>query len=314
MGIAPWYIAARAKKGVCCGSLGSGEVCSEYQTILTNRGREAEVAIALADWLDTTGLHHWDLLHLPSAEADDPAVAALSEDVRAAAMRFDVRPAMSCSRTSWLPNGMVFSNARLAHERGSGELIGQIFRLGPGRRAQSGKRVRAGSRIPSHGRAASAPPAEPGSGRLLRFVGFSSISRGGLPPLSCLRHAKVAVDRARQSPDRRGVRFGWRPTRFTTIRPGLEPEAYQDDPGWLGMIGSVQRAIQDGYRWFDFLRGDEPYKSSWGAQPQMTVETRIVARHAAARLRHAAWLTQESVRQWARRNLVRLRHDSSRAQ
>ena len=90
VGIAPWYIARSGKEGRVLRSLGSGEVCSEYQTILTNPGREAEVAFALADWLDTTGLHHWDLLHLPSAGADDPAVAALSEEFVAP------RPCDSC--------------------------------------------------------------------------------------------------------------------------------------------------------------------------------------------------------------------------
>jgi hypothetical protein len=46
------------------------------------------------------------------------------------------------------------------------------------------------------------------------------------------------------------------------------------------------------------LRGDEAYKISWGARPRPTVETRIVARRAAARLRHAIWLTRTHVRRW----------------
>ena len=82
---------------------------------------------------------------------------------------------------------------------------------------------------------------------------------------------------------------------------GLEPEAIEENPGWLGLAGSLRRAIEEGYRTFDFLRGDEAYKSSWGAQSWPTIDMRIVAPRAAARWRHAAWRAQQRLRDWAKR-------------
>jgi CelD/BcsL family acetyltransferase involved in cellulose biosynthesis len=79
---------------------------------------------------------------------------------------------------------------------------------------------------------------------------------------------------------------------------GVEPGATADHPGWLAMIGSLRRAIDEGCRRFDFLRGDEAYKCSWGAKPCPTVETRIVARRGLARLRHTAWLGRQQLGEW----------------
>jgi CelD/BcsL family acetyltransferase involved in cellulose biosynthesis len=81
---------------------------------------------------------------------------------------------------------------------------------------------------------------------------------------------------------------------------GIEPAVLDQRPGWMGTIGSLRSAIEQGYRTFDFMRGDEAYKSSWKAQPRPTIETRIVARRPAAQLRHTAWLAERNVRRWAK--------------
>jgi CelD/BcsL family acetyltransferase involved in cellulose biosynthesis len=88
---------------------------------------------------------------------------------------------------------------------------------------------------------------------------------------------------------------------------GIEPAVLEERPGWMGTIGSLRAAIEQGYRTFDFMRGDEAYKSSWGAQPCPTVETRIVAQRPAAQLRHSAWLAQQQVRRWAKAHWKRFR-------
>jgi CelD/BcsL family acetyltransferase involved in cellulose biosynthesis len=309
IGIAPWYIARSGKEGRVLRSLGSGEVCSEYQTVLTQPGREADVATALADWLDTTGAEQWDLLHLPAAEADDPAVTALTDEFVRRGHATHVRPAMSCWRAELAPDWEEFlghlSSSRRARVR---QLTRKYFDSG---------------RVVTH---APRNPVELDRGFRL-MVDLHQRRRQSLGQAGCF--VSSAFLRFHEEVCRRFFALGMLRLLSTELdnRPvaaeyaliggqtvyyyqtGLEPEARQDDPGWLGMIGSVQRAINEGYRSFDFLRGDEAYKSSWGAQPQMTAETRIVARHAAARLRHTAWLTREGVRQWARRNWARLRSD-----
>ena len=40
---------------------------------------------------------------------------------------------------------------------------------------------------------------------------------------------------------------------------------------------TMEQAILEGVREFDFLRGDEPYKSAWGAQPE--ISSRMILWH-----------------------------------
>src|SRR5689334_24699022 len=51
VGLAPWYLQRRAARGNVVRFLGSGEVCTDYSTVLCRSGQEAEVAATLADWL-----------------------------------------------------------------------------------------------------------------------------------------------------------------------------------------------------------------------------------------------------------------------
>jgi CelD/BcsL family acetyltransferase involved in cellulose biosynthesis len=46
---------------------------------------------------------------------------------------------------------------------------------------------------------------------------------------------------------------------------GIDPDARELSPGVLMVAAYVQRAIAEGCRRLDFLRGDEPYKYEWGA-------------------------------------------------
>ena len=46
---------------------------------------------------------------------------------------------------------------------------------------------------------------------------------------------------------------------------GVDLDARELSPGVLMVAAYIQRAISDGCRRFDFLRGDEPYKYEWGA-------------------------------------------------
>ena len=48
---------------------------------------------------------------------------------------------------------------------------------------------------------------------------------------------------------------------------GVDPENMSLEPGHAIVTGSLLYAIQKGYRKYDFLRGDEPYKAFWGARP-----------------------------------------------
>ncbi|MFQ3588450.1 MAG: GNAT family N-acetyltransferase, partial [Fimbriimonadaceae bacterium] len=57
-------------------------------------------------------------------------------------------------------------------------------------------------------------------------------------------------------------------TQSTTFfyQSGFDPRHRSVSPGSLLVAAAIRRAVEDGCRSFDFLRGDEPYKRRWGPQ------------------------------------------------
>ena len=79
---------------------------------------------------------------------------------------------------------------------------------------------------------------------------------------------------------------------------GLEPDRIDDEPGRLSMIACVQQAIEEGKTAFDLLRGDEPYKAHWRAEPEATHGYEIVSPRASARWRYRAWSSLRAAHRW----------------
>ena len=69
----------------------------------------------------------------------------------------------------------------------------------------------------------------------------------------------------------------------------MDPAAMEHRPGKLINAAILRQAIADGYRAFDFLRGDEPYKARFGAKPRPTVRFRV-APSPRAQWRHNLWV------------------------
>ena len=72
---------------------------------------------------------------------------------------------------------------------------------------------------------------------------------------------------------------------------GMDPAAAEHQPGNLSMIGIVQSAIAQGQRSVDLLRGDEPYKAHWRAEPQATLRVRVLPGKWSGWLRQNVWAT-----------------------
>ncbi len=79
---------------------------------------------------------------------------------------------------------------------------------------------------------------------------------------------------------------------------GIDTQRLDDKPGHLANMASLRRAIEQGQHAYDFLRGDEPYKAHWRAEPRPMISVRVVPARAAARLRHNAWRAKQSLKQW----------------
>ncbi len=60
---------------------------------------------------------------------------------------------------------------------------------------------------------------------------------------------------------------------------GSDPDAKALSPGIIGVAAYLRHGIGEGYRVFDFLRGNEGYKYTWGAVDQ-PIHRLIVTRRA----------------------------------
>ena len=69
---------------------------------------------------------------------------------------------------------------------------------------------------------------------------------------------------------------------------GVDPDRIDEEPGRLSMIRTVQHAIGEGHKKLDLLRGDEPYKAHWRAEPPATCDIQIVPDRSTARWRSQA--------------------------
>ena len=57
---------------------------------------------------------------------------------------------------------------------------------------------------------------------------------------------------------------------------GYDPELEKLSPGTVVIAHAIERAQRDGAATFDFLRGAEEYKTSWGAKPRMNRRRQLV--------------------------------------
>ena len=81
---------------------------------------------------------------------------------------------------------------------------------------------------------------------------------------------------------------------------GVDPDRLAEEPGRLSTILCLQRAMREGHKCLDFLRGDEPYKAHWRAEARATYDYRVVPNRRLARLRGRVLTFTGAVTDWVR--------------
>jgi CelD/BcsL family acetyltransferase involved in cellulose biosynthesis len=82
---------------------------------------------------------------------------------------------------------------------------------------------------------------------------------------------------------------------------GVDPDHMSMQPGQLMNSTAIRAALESGYKTYDFLRGDEPYKAHLGAERHEMLSASVVPQNAEARLRYAAWNAGRQMRGLAKR-------------
>ncbi len=302
VGLAPWYRARSLANGLVLRQLGSGEVCTDYLSLLATEEHEKRVVSAIADWLvneDNT----WDFLELTGVDESDQMTANLVARLEAGGCGLHQQPGLNCWRID-LPETWEEYVASLS--KSHRKQVRRVERrlLDEGRAvlntAESGEQLTQAMEIlvDLHQRRRKSL-GEPGCFASDRFSAFLHQAAERLFDKGLLRLHWVELDDRAVAAEFHvcggGVTYAY--------QAGVDPDAMDDEPGRLINIATIKAAIEDQQQAFDFLRGDEPYKAHWRAQCRPAVEYRVAANHATAQLRHAVWLAGTRMKDWIKDSL-----------
>lgn len=311
VGLAPWYLDRSVSGGRALRPLGSGEVCSDYLSVLCQPGMEHRVGEALADYLtrEAKGKTHdaqpWALLELDGIDADDAAIGQLMRHLAGRGNTVHRRPGPDCWRLD-LPDQWDDYLAMLSKSHRK-----QLRRLERDVLARGRAVVHPVERMADLPRAMEilielhqrrwVALGQPGCFASTRFTAFhrevtAELLRAGQLQLSWMAlDGRPAAAEYHLAAD--GVIYAY--------QSGVDPALLDRQPGQLITMALIRRAIEQGYRAVDFLRGDEPYKPHWRAAPRPTLLLRVVPDRVAARLRQQLWRAGLGVKRWVRSGLRR---------
>jgi CelD/BcsL family acetyltransferase involved in cellulose biosynthesis len=308
VGIAPWFVEPLATRGRVLSWLGSGEVCSDYPSLLLSPDSLDPVTDALADWLVHAAsgpvvTDRWDLLHLDAVEAVDEAVARLVSHLWTAGSTVVRDAGPNCWRIALPPTWEEYvESLSKSHRKQVRRLDSRILASGRAvlRTAHDAATLDEGLNIlvDLHQRRRQSLD-QPGCFASERFTSFLRDAASRLLAARMLRLHWIELSGVPAAAEFQLCGAGM----TYAYQAGVNPALLHEEPGRLINIATLRAAIEEGCKGFDFLRGDEPYKAHWRAVPRETVTYRIVPQRTLSQIRHGVWLAGDSVKSWVKTGL-----------
>ncbi len=297
VGAAPWYVEHIGSRGRVLRTLGAGEVCSDYATVLCTPDFEHQVSAVLAQWLvGASESLRWDVLELECVSASDSAITKLVEHLESAGCSLLRTP----GENLWsVPLPATWEEYLMRLSKSHRKQIQRLLRgqCDTGRArlvtVQDETQVRRGMEllVELHQRRWQLA-GKPGVFASESFSKFLHDVAGQLLQVQALQLSVLELDGRPAAVDFHLVNSA---ANFV-YQGGFEPQLADQSPGKLLTALLIKEAIASGRRTFDFLRGDEPYKSHFRALPTGTINLHVVPKRAAAQLRHGLWMTGVAVR------------------
>jgi CelD/BcsL family acetyltransferase involved in cellulose biosynthesis len=79
---------------------------------------------------------------------------------------------------------------------------------------------------------------------------------------------------------------------------GIDPDASSQEPGYQSVLASIEHAIAHEFKYFDFLRGDEPYKARWSTTREAVIRRKFIPPTVSAQLKHGTWVIGRSIKNY----------------
>jgi CelD/BcsL family acetyltransferase involved in cellulose biosynthesis len=287
VGALPAYIGESWAKGRVLRLLGDGEVCSDHVGLLAAHGMEEAVAGALASTLSEQA--DWDLLDFAGVDADDVATNALIDQLALTNAAVTRMEADRCWVIDLPPTWEEFlAMQSKSHRKQLRQMDARVLQSGRARwrlvESPAEFATAWSTLIDLHQRRRQSL-GEPGCFASRTWAAFHWDVAQQLLAEGRLRLSVLELD---GRPIAAEYHFVGAAATYA-YQGGVDPDRLHDEPGQLSTICSIKRAIDEGQRQFDFLRGDEPYKAHWRATPRSTVRLVAIPSRTMPRLRHAVW-------------------------
>lgn len=299
IGVAPWFLDRTIVKGNVLRWLGSGEVCTDHLSLVCKPEDREQVAAEIAEAL-TTSCDDWDRLDISAVDADDYAVAALLGHLEERDCLISRQAADSCWVLDLPPSWDDYlATISKSHRKQLRQLERRVLESDRARwhsvECTADLEAAWPVLVDLHQRRRRSL-GEPGCFASQLFHDFHREVAGRLLERGQLRTSWLELD---GTPAAAEYHVADSSTTYA-YQGGVDPERLDDEPGRLSTILCLRRAIEEGHQRFDFLRGDEPYKAHWRAQPCPMYDYRIVPNRRLARLRGRVLNLTGAVTDWMR--------------
>ena len=299
LGLAPWCVEPSWDEGRVARFLGKGEVYSDHVSMLSRAGSERPVATALANWL-TENVGQWGALDLhgiqPSSLVTQLLVEQLGDHGHAVHHREGEPNWRVPLPESWDEYLAMLSKS---HRKQVRRFIRRLFDTG---RAQFNT-VEREEELPAafeqfrtlHQKRWN-HVGQPGSFHSTTFTEFLREASSRLLGCGSLRINFLELDGRTIAADFNLVGE----SEIYVYQGGYEPDAIDLEPGRLLTVATIRQAIEQGYRGYDFLCGEVPYKAHWRAQANELQNVRVVPKTLGSQLRHGVWLGKHRAKNWVK--------------
>ena len=279
--------------------LGHGEVCSDYLGLLCAVESADAVTQALADWLCDHCRQpdeRWDHLRLDAVDAEDAPTKKLVEALATNHCTVHRRAGPRCWRLGLPPRWDEYlERVSKSHRKQIRRLERNILDSGQARlqTVQTAAELpRAFSILMDLHQKRRASLGHEGRFASPRFAAFhrdlsAALAQEGRCALHWLEidGQPAAAEYHFRS---QGMIFAY--------QSGVDPERLEHEPGNLITVALLKDAVERGDRGIDFLRGDEPYKSHFRAEPRPSVRFRVAAPGWRARCCLLGWTAARGIK------------------
>ncbi|MFO0912140.1 MAG: GNAT family N-acetyltransferase [Pirellulales bacterium] len=300
VGLFPFCRRWSLDKGHCLELLGSGKACSDYQRFLVDPMFADDVLQAAVEWLlAAQGEHRWDTIDLDGVEALDPHINAWRTRMAERAVSITQLEQPSCWRLELPASREAYLSERSKSRR---RLLKKQFELleqpdSPAKYevAETLDQLRSiteTTRQLHQGRWQADGVA--GCFADAAFDRFLPEVLERLWPSGSVHAALVTFDGLPVAGSLGLIEAG---VHYVYL-VGMDPAAAAHQPGWLLNCGHLRHAWEHGLTGLDFLRGDESYKASLGAERRPQMRLRLASRQTLAQVRHRLWHVGRYCRRW----------------